>query len=384
VTGDPVHLQRFKRELWKDQRKLETRDRHDGLALIKHFASRDEGETELYVLSRLSGGESERRYVPLVFDSADDWVELEYIKGIRLFNLLVELDQVPDELLSNAEHVEAVLLARADRNQREIQGLLRDSARLPNWRPYPAGSKILAIIQILAPVLDFGFDAKRLRNEISDFDAMWTPVATVPFRDATTKNMVLAAPQLWLGNFDGEDARREYLIETLRGSDRPEWLAADLIDFDFASCGELSTPEDDYISLHYHERTWREAPVHGEPLTWTGEAPDPARAALSFMTRYYRFGGRKAAYRLLHPWGHRVRFRHDRDAFYFERLPDIVDRLDPDVARQFPVLMDVTAAIARTLDARRPGIDQFIAAGLAEKRNYFVDMYWDRTPGLNA
>jgi hypothetical protein len=384
VTSEPTHLQRFKSELWKDQRRLETRDRRDGLALVKYFASPEEGQTELYVLSRLSGEETERRHVPAVFASADDWVELEYVKGIRLFNLLVELDQVPDEMLSNVEEVEAVLLARADRNQREIQRLLRDGDHLSHWRPYPAGSKILAIIQILAPVLDLGFDAERLRREIRDFDVIWTPLATVPFRDATTKNMVLAAPELWLGHFDGEDARRAYLIETLNGSNRPRWLSADLIDFDFASCGELSTPEDDYISLHYHERTWREAPVHGGELAWTGEVPDSARAALSFITRYYRFGGRKAAYRLLHPWGHRVRFRHDRDAFYFERLPDIVGRLSPGIAERFPVLMDVTAAIARTLDARRPGIDQFIAAGLAEKRSYFVDMYWDRTPGLDA
>jgi hypothetical protein len=380
VTGEPFYLQRFKSELWKDQRRLETRDQRDRLTLIKHFASLKEGETELYVLSRLSGEETERRHVPAVFASSDDRVELEYIKGIRLFNLLVELDQVSDEMRSDAEEVGAVLLSRADENQREIQRILRESDRLPHWRPYQAGSKILAIVQILAPVLDLAFDADRLRNEICDFDSMWAPLATVPFRDATTKNMVLAAPELWLGNFDGEDARRSYLIETLRGSNRPRWLSADLIDFDFASCGELSTPEDDYISLHFHERTWREAPVHGEALVWTGEAPDSERAALSFITRYYRFGGRKAAYRLLHPWGHRVRFRHDRDAFYFERLPDIVGRLSLDVAERFPVLMDVTGAIARTLDARRPGIDQFIAAGLAEKRNYFVDMYWDSTP----
>ena len=380
MTAEAVYLRRFKSELWKDQRRLETRTRRDGLGLIKYFATREEGETELYVLSRLSRGEGERRHVPVVFSSAEDWVELEYINGIRLFNLLVELDQVPDEMLPEAEDIKAVLLARADRNQGEIQRLLREGDHLQHWRPYPAGTKILAIIQILAPVLDLAFDVERLRGEIRDFDTIWAPRATVPFRDATTKNMVLAAPELWLGNFDGEDARRNYLVETLRESHQPRWLSADLVDFDFASCGELSTPEDDYISLHYHERTWRETPVHGDGLKWTEEAPDPEQAALSFITRYYRFGGRKAAYRLLHPWGHRVRFRHDRDAFYFERLPDIVDRLSPETAKRFPVLMDVTAAIARTLDARRPGIDQFIAAGLAEKRNYFVDMYWDRNP----
>jgi hypothetical protein len=379
VSGDPGHLQRFKRELWKDQRRLETRQRGGSSSLIKHFASREEGETELYVLTMLSQL-SDRRRVPKVLGSSEEWVELEYIQGIRLFNLLVELDQVPDELLPVAEEAKKKLLARADTNQQEIQYLLGNADPLDHWRPYAAGSKILAIIQLLAPVLDFAYDGERLRLELAAFDALWGPLTQVPFRDATTKNMVLAAPELWLGEFDGEDARREWLIRSLRDGLEPDWLSADIIDFDFASCGEISTPEDDYISLHYHERTWRESPAHGESLIWNGAEPDAERAALTFITRYYRFGGRKAAYRLLHPWGHRVRFRHDRDAFYFERLPDIVGRLSPPLAGHFPVLMDVTSAIARTLDARRPGVDQFIAAGLAEKRNYFVDMYWDRPP----
>ena len=146
----------------------------------------------------------------------------------------------------------------------------------------------------------------------------------------------------------------------------PHWLGADLVDFDFASCGEISTPEDDYISLHFHERTWLAAPSYGDRLHWSDDPPNAERAALTFITRYYRFGGRKAAYRLLHPWEHRVRFRHDGDAFYFERLPDIVRQLSPEVATRYPVLMGVTSAIARTLETGRPGVDQFIAAGLAE------------------
>jgi hypothetical protein len=205
-------------------------------------------------------------------------------------------------------------------------------------------------------------------------------MTTVPFRDATTKNMVLAAPELWLGDFDGEEARQAAIIRSFEADDIPTWLSSDLIDFDFASCGEVSTPEDDYVSLHFHERTWAHPPMSPHELLWGDDKPDGERAALTFLTRYYRFGGRKAAYRLLHPWGHRVRFRHDGDAFYFQRLPDIVQRLSPEVASQFPSLVEVTKAIARTLEAGRPGVDRFIAAGLGEKRNYFVDMYWDRPP----
>jgi hypothetical protein len=372
-------LQQFKRELWKDQRLLETRDSEGGVVLVKHFGRRQERDTELHVIDYLRSVVG-IKHVPAIRGTTDDSITLTYIRGIRLFNLLVELDRLPSHLRRRGEEAKINLLARADANQAHIQAALATIPRLADWRPYPAGQKILRIIQILAPSLDFVFERRGLERELEDLDARWFPMTVVPFRDATTKNMVLAAPDLWIGAYDGEDARYDTMVRSFETDDAPAWLAADLVDFDFASCGEISTLEDDYVSLHFHERTWIHPPTTAQDLLWGAHDASGERAALTFLTRYYRFGGRKAAYRLLHPWGHRVRFRHDGDAFYFERLPVIVQRLSPEVAEQFPLLIGVTKAIARTLEAGRPGVDQFIAAGLAEKRNYFVDMYWDRPP----
>jgi hypothetical protein len=369
----------FKRELWKDQRRLDTHETPEGLVLRKHFANQAERETELHVLEWL-GCHARAARVPTVLSATPEAVDLEYIHGIRLFNLLVELDRLPSRLRSRGEQTKQELLRRANVNQREIQGLLAAVPRLDHWRPYPAGSKILRIVEVLAPSLDFVFEEEGLRREIEALNEQWSELTAVPFRDATTKNMVLAAPDLWIGGFDGEEERRQLIARALEKSCRPDWLDAKIIDFDFASCGEISTPEDDFISLNYHERTWRQPPTEANGLLWGDLAPNPIRAALTFITRYYRFGGRKAAYRLLHPWGHKVRFRHDGDVFYFERLPAIVRAISPVVAERYPVLMGVTAAIARTLESGRPAIDRFIAAGLGEKRNYFVDMYWDRPP----
>lgn len=371
-------LRQFKRELWKDQRLLETREQAGVLVLVKHYGMQEEHDTELHVIEHLRA--TGISHVPVIHSSSGDSLTLTYIRGIRLFNLLVELDRLPSHLRERGEEAKASLLSRADKNQARIQGALKTIPRLPGWRPYPAGLKILRIIEILAPSLDFVFERDGLERELEELNSQWLPETTVPFRDATTKNMVLEAPALWLGAFDGEDARHEALIRSFEQDEAPSWLAASLVDFDFASCGEISTPEDDYVSLHFHERTWTRPPSSPGQLLWGDDVPSGARAALTFLTRYYRFGGRKAAYRLLHPWGHRVRFRHDGDAFYFERLPDIVRRLSSDVAERFPQLIEVTTAIARTLESGRPGVDQFIAAGLGEKRNYFVDMYWDRPP----
>jgi hypothetical protein len=371
-------LRQFKRELWKDQRLLETSDAEGGLVLVKHYGLREERDTELHVIEHLRA--SQISHVPTIHGTTDDSVTLTYIRGIRLFNLLVELDRLPSHLRQHGEEAKMDLLARADENQARIQSALETIPRLTNWRPYPAGMKILRIIEILAPSLDFAFEERGLESELEELNTRWFPMTTVPFRDATTKNMVLAAPDLWLGGFDGEEARHAAIVRSFEADSVPAWMASELVDFDFASCGEISTPEDDYVSLHFHERTWARPPMSAQELLWGNYEASGERAALTFLTRYYRFGGRKAAYRLLHPWGHRVRFRHDGDAFYFERLPDIVQRLSPEVAERFPLLLEVTKAIARTLEAGRPGVDQFIAAGLAEKRNYFVDMYWDRPP----
>jgi hypothetical protein len=376
MDANAKQLELFKRELWKDQRKLATIERDGRKLLVKPFATELEGQTELHVIDWLRDHTRNAR-LPVVVGRDVDHVELEYIRGVRLFNLFVELDRLPPDLIDGGEALKRRLLETADRNQRAIQKGLREVPHLTHWRPYPAGSKIRAIIEILAPPLQIKWDDERLAAELEHFDDRWVASASVPFRDATTKNMVLAAPELWLGNFDGEEARRDYLVGSLRVGTHESWLNSPVIDFDFASCGEISTPEDDLISLRFHERTWRTPPADADELVWGDIAPNAERAALTFITRYYRFGGRKAAYRLLHPWGHRVRFRHDGDVFYFERLPEITARLYPSVEMEYPVLMGVTRAIARSLEAGRPAIDQFIAAGLGEKRSYFVDMFLD-------
>ncbi len=370
-------LEQFKHELWKDQRPLATGSSNGRPTFIKHFSDEAEGKTELHVLNWLKTQDAAD--TPQILDSSESAVELEYVCGIRLFNLFVELDRLPEDIRPRGEEIKRGLIERASGRQHEIQDALLRIDWLPHWKPYAAGSKILAVIEILEPALAFSVDMPALVDELEEFDKEWTPRTAVPFRDAAPKNMVLAAKALWLGMFDNdEDARRDFLIESIRNGDEEMWLSSRLVDFDFASCGEISTLEDDFISLHFHERTWQSGPSSPSDVVWDPGQADGERASLSFITRYYRFGGRKAAYRLLHPWGHRVRFRHDGDVFYFERLPSVVTRMSPETAARFPVLMSVTDAIARTLEFGRPGIDQFIAAGLGEKRRYYVDMYWDR------
>jgi hypothetical protein len=260
------------------------------------------------------------------------------------------------------------------RNEREIQRSLALMDLPASAQHYAAGAKTQAIVRVLADLLGIVVSDEAMRGELRLLDEVWAREASVPFRDATTKNMVLAAEDLWLGKFGSEDERSKYIGDVLTRKQEDKWLQRPLFDFDFASCLTLSTPEDDAVSLKYHERTWLRAPQRASDVAWLRPS-DARRAALTFLVRYFRFGGRKAAYRLVHPAGHAVRFRHDNDAFYFERLPGIVTRIWPDAEATIPNLLAFTRTVSRSLEGGRPPIDYFMAAGLAERRLYYVDIY---------
>jgi hypothetical protein len=366
----------FKADLWKDQRELR-QVVVDGLpCLQKHFLSQEEASTESRLLRYLSSALTVAA-VPQIIKESDRSITMPYIRGIRLFNLLVELDQLTPPIDDWGREIKRRLLGEANARQAEIQRALMRFEMATGSRVYPAAQKIRAIVEILSECLGINVDYEVLDRELVEFNRRWQPFAYVPFRDATTKNMVVASEALWLGQYSSEADRTMYLRETMEGKDLPEWVFSPVLDFDFSSCVDLSTPEDDVISLNYHERTWSGPPLPQRSLNW-GFDHNGERAALTFIVRYYRFGGRKAAYRLLHPWGQRVRFRYDSDQFYFARLPSIVASLWPEAEQRFPALLEITELIGRSLGTVRADIDYFIGENLGENRTYYVDMYVER------
>lgn len=367
-------LELFKHDLWKDQRELDrvTEDGND--RLVKHFENADEAQREAGIINHVQ----QLGYnvnVPRVYDVQEARISFEYIYGIRLFNLLVALDKLPAHLGGKIATVRKTLIERADQNQAQLQGALMTWPGASGGEKYDVVLKISNTIRILANALDISVDWDKMEKDVALIADIWGKGATVPFRDATTKNMVVASRGLWLGDFDSEDDRDAYIGESLSSDDLPSWVYADLVDFDFSSCLELTSPEDDFISLHFHERTWSRPPRKGDRMRWLPGPVSSEQVAASFIIRFFRFGGRKLAYRLLHPWGHRVRFRHDNGVFYFQRLPLILEEFWDDARSRIPSLLGFINAVARLGSRRAADIDHFMSAGLAEKRVYYVDMY---------
>ena len=365
-------IQLFKNDLWKDQRKLSISENRS--LIKKHYSSEEEISTELSVVGYLH--EHNIAGIPPMNRQGNELVtSMPYYKGIRIFNLLVELDSLSVNKRDDIERIKCALISRCNEQQKSIQKeLIGWHSTLAQHITYPQ-DKILSIVKILSDCLDIQIDADKMKNEIDEINEYWKTVAAVPFRDATAKNMLLNNDSLHLSNYSSEEDRCHYLSESIQNSDYPDWLDSPIINFDFSSCIHDTTPEDDVISLKYHERTWPGRIPSADKLLWFGE-PNGKRAAITFLVRYFRLGGRKAAYRLLHPSGYRIRFKHDNDAFYFERLPSIMMSLWPQCVDEFPLLMDFIKMVSWHLKFANNEIDLFLAAGYGNNRkDYYTDIF---------
>lgn len=364
----------FKEDLWKDQRKLDVFSDHNGIMRIKkYYDTQEEYDTEVSVISYLRNNGV--LGIPDIFKYGDRVSCMPYYRGIRLFNLFVELDNLTQYYGDEANGIKSTLIKKCENNQKNIQNMLIKWRETQGNREAYPHAKINVIVSILSVILGIKINKKKIEEEIEDINLYWKQVASVPFRDATCKNIILSSPKLFLENFDGnsEEQRRKYIIDSILGGYHYEWMDSPIYDIDFSSCVHDTTYEDDVISLKYHERTWHGKMPTAKELIWNGEA-DCKRAAVTFLIRYFRFGGRKAAYRLIHPKAHRIRFKFDNDIFYFERLPIIMRDIWPNCEMEYPNLLRFVEVVAQQLKVYNVTTDLFLEYGYTGSR-YYTDVY---------
>ncbi len=362
----------FKTDLWKDQRVLDIDNSTGTPIMIKHYDSHEELLTEISVSHFLnSKGISG---IPIIKKDEGLTARMPYYSGIRLFNLFVELDALKCDYKDKISQIKQILISKCEQRQREIQ------RELINWRStqlgriaYPHG-KLKSIVDILSFCLDIDIQEGVIEDEINAINNYWCTAVEVPFRDATSKNMILNSPKLYMDNFESDEDRSAYLLSSIKNNTYYDWLEAQIIDIDFSSCVHDTTFEDDVISLKYHERTWGGALPSANELLWNG-TPDPKRAAITFLVRYFRFGGRKAAYKLIHPSGHRIRFKYDNDLFYFSRLPQIMVNLWPECMLEYPNMMHFIETASKYLPMQQISTDLFLEYNSGHNRTYYTDVF---------
>ena len=379
----PDDLSYFRQDLWKDSRGLSKTGLRDD-EFGKYCFTNRTAALEAQALKLLEFA-SEEQLVPRFHRVCDEYVIMEKIEGIRLFDLLRYLKYIEIERRDGvADSVAKLLLRRSRDRLSQIQAVLSDNSQeLAVSGRYPLGRKVAELLHLFISILDIKITSNRWKVQLESLSEYWENIEpTVPFRDATTKNTVVKLPWLSVQQNMSPVERHETLYTKLEQWSLSDWQQVPLIDFDFSSVEHLTTPEDDPISLHCHEWTYGSCPITPDNFVLLSDRfnADAYRCAATMFVRYLRFGGRKLAYKLLNSQGFEVRFEFDDPLFYFQNMSFICNALSKEFVEEYSDLFLLVGEIGDTVanfsvgDSAHLNVDQF-------RRMYGESAsYWQENP----
>lgn len=392
-------LEVFRNDLCKDQREMEILNvdksiSRSGLVLRKHSNSIDEYINELNVIDFFEKEKIDGILKIIQTQNGDNpFIDFEYYNGIRIFNIFAYIRRLKDvrpDLYHIGQEIQNVLFEKIQQRQVNIQKALIEWALLNNKQEIYPQTKLYDLIELLFQVINSSsLKLYKVFEDVEHVVNRFNHFADTPFRDSTTKNMLLYYPKLYLGNFKKEfesadsadEARFEYFIHMLENGAYHELFSAEIIDFDFSSCEHLTTKYDDPIGLMCHEITYTGIPDQKDIL-WVENKNSEEHGeeiAISFIIRYLRFGGRKLTYHIFHPNAYRFRFKYDDELFYFSNLNKIVLHFWPEAQSFIPNLLEFIDIVRDTIENRSETIiddvDEFEDAFPTCSRKFYLDIY---------
>lgn len=363
----------FKNEFWKDKRKIDIIKINGKEYFSKYYDTVLEKDTELSVIEHLTS--KGVNAIPDILYSGEKNIIMPYYKGIRIFNFLVVLQKYEKINKDRSKLIKKLILELCAKKQKAIQYELIEWRKKQAYRDIYPIHKIKTSVSILTDCLNLEYNCNDFDGEIIKLFEYWKKNAAVPFRDSTTKNMLLLDDRLFLPNFRDESERDAYLFNAFDNDSIYELLSKPIIDFDFSSCIHDTTPEDDVVSLLYHEKTWNGQTPHSANLIWNDNNIDCYRAAITFIVRFLRFGSRKAAYKLLHAKTAQKRFKYDDPCYYFMHLERFASALYPDIVYEFPLIFKFVKDVYQQQCFETVAVDYFEQSGLCTDEVPYVDIF---------
>lgn len=313
---------------------------------VKHCADEATARAEFLALEALSSRQPEP-LAPLPIGVEGATVTMELVHGIRAFELLRELPSLQEAGVVPTGAA-GLMLDRLLSHLAAAQPLVARAAEHWSTRPYPFDEKARLLLELLGRRLDLPPPTPAYHAQMLRLEKMWNEAVSLPFLDTVAKNIIVVDGRLSPQQLS-RDERMEQLGRIL--GEEPQWLAeAPILEVDFASVGQLTTLEDDWVSLQLHEVTAGLRPTLAT-LTLPAGADRGRRLALTIFMRYLRFGGRKMAYALMHPAGFAARFNGHDAGFYFRRLPQLVAEADAALVQECPAVFGRIEQLSRAFDA---------------------------------
>jgi hypothetical protein len=312
-------LKAFEEDLWKDARKMSVGISKGKRTIRRYSDKKTPIKSELAFVRDLKQKVSFN--VPEIVEFDDSFLSFEYIAGTRAFNLLVDLNRLylaeGDSLYRTiGSKLNGILLE----DLREFQNLFLESHfEMGEQKIYPAANKIEMLYGMLSSILSL----ESSPDDLKTICRIYEENSSLPFRDATPKNVVLNISRLFQKQFSDYNERLVRVRLMARSGELDEKIHPKRIfHIDFSGCCYHCPEADDWFALQQHEGSiWLQG-AEGLDL----ESLSIADLCTLFV-RFSRFGGRKLAYRLLNKSGHQIRFGLDNEGYYFRTLRQISDLL---------------------------------------------------------
>lgn len=367
LVGSDIHAY-FRSNICKEERSRDKPDRLDQALFIKTCQSEWHAKVEVsssHWIAQQTGGRIGFSFAA----RTGRVVAMEYVQGVRLFDLLRLMKDVghtyPD-LADVANDAGICLLKRSLLRLGEIQKALLTWPLRSHLPAYPQGTHIHDLLSTITKALQLPSLTSLVMDELAEFEMIWNANdAVVPFRDATPKNIMIEIPQLTRSGHADSAERVDLTAAWLRKYDSN---TVRIIDYDFTSTEHLTAPEDDIISLLAHQgsihlgtqvlgmdsRSWPRGIAQLPSSFGLPFAPDLERTARALLVRFLRLGGRKLLYRMVNPVGYEIRFRYDTPNYYFNTLSEQLCTLDTGFSQRWPNILSLLQQIAQGVN-RLPG-----------------------------
>jgi hypothetical protein len=392
----PDLIELFRHDLCKDQRLLEVLPMEISACekgckiLRKHSTNLAEHKNEFSAMEflRNNGITGIPHFLNCEQESVD-YVDVEYFEGIRVFNMLAyfrEYGKIGDSEFLKARKLREYLLARCLERQKDIQKKLIMWAKTQGARkPYPQ-QKLKNIVRLITDIMKLPIKKSVVYAELAYIRDKFALIADTPFRDATTKNMILHVPEIHLGRYfvaekdtdvlAANARRQQFIFSAIKSGEIQKCIDAPLIDFDFSSCEHNTTIFDDAIGFICHEISWNGIPKMSELCWEASRVLNGEDVAISFIIRFLRFGGRKLSYHIIHPEAYKFRFHYDNEFFYFSNLNKLLDVFWPDSKSQIPELRKFIDLVnTANSDDFIDDVDEFHETTKICDRKFYIDIF---------
>ncbi len=314
----------FLRDIYKDIRRIEVIKIDNNTVLRRYSDGVVSISDEVEFLNKLNFCKDKNWLIPPILNITDDYIDFKYIRGIRLFNFLIELRYLfLVEHSKKALYVSEIIKDITIKNLENFQNLT-SNFDLSRYSEYPVVEKLLSPITLLCDSSSFDYNLDEVKSDLSIISKYYKSISTTLFRDATPKNIIFDEPLLYYDNFI-DDTDRRIKIRSLVNSDYfdEKLLSENLYHIDFTGCNYKCPKVDDFIAANLHEcNIW----IPSSQFFYN-ENINNTDFLVTIFVRYLRFGGRKLCYRIYNSIGHKIRFRFDYEKIYFEQLSFVTDKL---------------------------------------------------------